>query len=43
MSDHQTTLGQTTRTAAQAEREPSSLMARNIKLPASTLEDRGQT
>jgi hypothetical protein len=42
MSD-QTTLGQATPTAVQAEREPSSLMARNIRLPASTLEDRGQT
>jgi hypothetical protein len=39
----QKTLGQATRTAVQAEREPSSLMARNIRLPASTLEDRGQT
>jgi hypothetical protein len=39
----QTTLGQATTTAAQAERELSSLMARNIKFPASTLEDRGQT
>jgi len=27
--------------AVQAEREPSSQMARNIRLPASTLEDRG--
>jgi hypothetical protein len=35
-------LGQATRTAVQAEREPSSLMARNIN-PASTLEDPGQT
>ena len=38
---NQTTQGQATRTAIQAEREPSSLMARNIRLPASTLEDRG--
>jgi hypothetical protein len=38
---NQTTLKQATRTAVQAEREPSSLMARNITLPASTLEDRG--
>ena len=40
MSD-QTTLGQATRTAVQAEREPSSLMARNTRLAASTLEDCG--
>jgi hypothetical protein len=34
-----TTLGQATRTAVQAEREPRSQKARNIKVPASTLED----
>src|SRR5262245_52936960 len=37
----QTTLGQATRTANQVEREPRSQMARNIRLPVSTLEDRG--
>jgi hypothetical protein len=35
--------GAATRTAVQAEREPSSQAARNIRFPASTLEDRGQT
>jgi hypothetical protein len=35
------TTGMATRTAVQAERELSSQMARNIRLPASTLEDRG--
>jgi hypothetical protein len=37
----QITLGQATRTAVQAEREPSSLMARNTRLPALVLADRG--
>jgi hypothetical protein len=41
MSD-QTTPGQATRTAVQAVREPSSQAARNIRFPASALEDRGQ-